>query len=343
MENKNLETTLNKINIYYNENKEDFDNNIIKTNLDEIDNSFVRNGLEKRGIYAIAGKTGSGKTTLLRHITLANVENNNISAFFNLEESERKFYNCLLAKESKVALHKLKENNLDDFEQIQLIAANKHIKSMKDNLIVKSSDYIKLSDLIKSILEIKIKSGLDLVAINSLQNVLLENGVIPNKEEDFTFIIDTLNLVSKSLNIAIIFDIQTNKKHQLEKDIVPPMENSKDLGKLDEFLAGLFVVSYNWNRDNIANLIKYNEMEVTIAKNRFGSTGKKNMIIDPNTGTIYNKKATKKIASIDVYVDENMDEKAISLLEVISSAVENRYYKNGDVRFELNNLSDNKQ
>lgn len=345
MENKNLETILEKIYTYYNENKDKFDSNVVKTNLDEIDNSFVNNGLEKRAIYAIGGKVGSGKTALARHIAHTNAENNNVAAFFNLETSEREFYNCLLAKESKIALHKIKTNNLDDFEQNQLVLANKRLKSIKDNFIMKSFDNIKLSDLLKLIYDIKIKSGLDLAVINCLQHVLLEDGKVPCKEEDFAFVLDTLNLVSKSLNIAIIFDIQINNQCQSIEDITPSNEDIKNneyLGNLNEIVAGLFLVSYNYNVNNIANLIKSNKMEITIAKNRFGNTGERTVIVDPTTGAFYNKKATKKVASIDIYVDENVDERAISVLDVISSAVENRYYINGDVRFELNDSSNNK-
>lgn len=316
------------------------ENNKIKTYLEEIDSNLKDGALTRGQVYAIGGRPGSGKTVLLKHIAFHNAKNNKKVLFFNLEMAEDLLINTFLSEEADIDLSKIIQDKLEDYEREDLKEAISRFDGLNKDLIIKSSDKIQLTELIDTISHEKNKGSIDLIVIDYLQCIYTENGDT-FQDKKYIEILNELNTIAKKLDAVVVLNTQVNRQCETRDDKMPTIADVKEFEGLDRIVAGLFMVTrpYYYNQYEIKNLETINQLEVDIAKNRFGSTGRKTVGMNPYRSKLYNIRANKKTFNIEVYIDDKENNIEMDnygdVWEVISNAVENEIYMNGSVRFKI--------
>ena len=151
----------------------------------------------------------------------------------------------------------------------------------------------------------KSKGSIDLIVIDYLQYIYTENSDT-FQDTKYIEILNELNTIAKKLDAVVVLNTQVNRQCETRDDKMPTIADVKEFEGLDRIVAGLFMVTrpYYYNQYEIKNLETINQLDADIVKNRFGSTGRTTVGMNPYRSKLYNIRANKKTFNIEVYIDD---------------------------------------
>ena len=228
-------------------------------------------GLNDSDLIILAARPGMGKTSLALNIALhAAKTTSKAVAVFSLEMSKEQLVTRLLSSEALVESNRLRSGNLRDSDWAKLAAATSVVSKAK--ILIDDNPLISVADINAKCRRI---DGLGLVVIDYLQLMNAADNAHKSREgrvQVISEITRMLKIMAKELNVPVICLSQLSRANEKREDRRPMLSDLRDSGSVEQD-ADIVLLLY---RDDYykADSEKRNTVELNIAKNRHGETGK---------------------------------------------------------------------
>lgn len=225
----------------------------------------ISNGLQKKNLIVIAGRTGVGKTTFALNIALNVAKNEDITvAIFSLEMSYVQLCIRLLSSATSIDNKKISSGRLDDREEEIVFGELKQMEKLK--IYIDESSSLTIFDLINKVKVLKSeKPDLGLVVIDYLGLISKDQGKkIESRQLEIQEYTRKLHELARELDISIVLVSQLNRKIDDRKDGKPKLSDLRESGSIEQD-AELVLLMYKPMKKDENNIIN-----IKIAKNRNG-------------------------------------------------------------------------
>jgi replicative DNA helicase len=235
-----------------------------KTNISAIQTCFEKLnetcvGLYPGHLWMIGGYTAYGKSTLLSQLIADICDNETKALVFSVEDSKRDKYLRLMATLSGIPIRYIVRGFINEFEQKKLTEAQRKILGYDLHIY---DDVYTLEDMNLKIKKHLLKGGVDVIAIDYVQNLALKGDIY----EKMSTAARELQRMAKRHNVCILVLSQITGGKLREKEII----GLKGAGELSE-VADIVLWIDRKEMDN-------RRFDLIIRKNRpFGVTGKISM------------------------------------------------------------------
>lgn len=234
----------------------------IPIGFEEIDR--ILDGIHKSDLIVVAGRPQMGKTDFVANIaTYISMVEGVPCVFYSLRVSADMLFKKILSSESEIEFYHLLKGNLkhDDFRKI----VNSAGRLAESPLFIDNRCLLNLRDLHDHIKEIKSKTGLGVVVIDGVHNVMDERG---KYNTDSAYIARNLKNIARELQIAIIVTLSSSDSHEQRGENKRPILS--DLQEWPDYAdAVLFIHRQEDYKSDIDNR---GFTEIDIAKNIYGPT-----------------------------------------------------------------------
>lgn len=235
-------------------------------------------GFKEGELSILAARTSIGKTSIALHMALEAAKllnDHEYVCFFSLEMSANQLINRIIS---------IKVN-----ETVNTIIKNKNMELLYQglselaflNLLVDSSGSMDLNVLRKKIASICNKYTIKCIYIDYLQ-LLRGSGRTENRTLEVTEISRTLKNIAKDFEVPVVALSQISRRVEERQNKRPQLADLRESGSIEQD-ADIVLLLY---RDSYYKIGSNNELEINVAKNRSGSTGKVTVPYQVNTGRI---------------------------------------------------------
>jgi len=234
-------------------------------------------GWQKSDLVIIAARPGMGKTSFVLSMARnAAVQFNRKIALFSLEMSAVQLTKRLIASETEIALNKLRNGNLEEYEWVKLVEKTKELGDAE--LIIDDTPAINIFELRAKCRRLKQQHDIDMVIIDYLQLMSgMSDGKSFNREQEISNISRSLKTIAKELDIPVIALSQLSRAVETRGGNKRPMlSDLRESGAIEQD-ADLVLFLYRpeyYGMDELDDGTPSKGLaEVIIAKHRNGPTG----------------------------------------------------------------------
>tara|TARA_R110001599_G_scaffold74158_3_gene204674 strand:+ start:6102 stop:7415 length:1314 start_codon:yes stop_codon:yes gene_type:complete len=250
------------------------------TGFEPIDN--IISGMTKGEITIFAGRPGNAKTTTVANIARNLVLSGKKVVMFNREMPNTEMMKKFIAMESEgITYHMLRHNAVTSKSEIE-----KSLNIIKERYTDKLFMFDNISNLEGTFREIRrIKPdvviddhiGLIEYPTNDMRDLRLKIGDTSRKYK----------WLCKSEEMSVILVSQLNRNIEYRTERIPKLSDLAESGNLEQDAEIVAFTHYPWtvNFEN-AKHGKFG-LDIVVAKNRYGSTGKATVGFSPDTCTLY--------------------------------------------------------
>ena len=255
--------------------------NLTTTGFSPIDN--IISGMTRGEITIFAGRPGNAKTTTVANIARNLVLSGKKVIMFNREMPNTEMMKKFIAMEADgITYHMLRHNAVTNKEEIE-----KSLNIIKERYSDKLFMYDNIRNLEGTFREIRrlkpdviIDDHIGLIEYprNDMRDLRLKIGDTSRRYK----------WLCKSENISVILVSQLNRNIEYRTERIPKLSDLAESGNLEQDAEIVAFTHYPWtvNFEN-AKDGKYG-LDIVVAKNRYGSTGKATVGFSPDTCTLYN-------------------------------------------------------
>ena len=254
--------------------------NLTVTGLRPLDE--IISGMTKGEITIFAGRPGNAKTTCVANVARNLVLQGKKVIMFNREMPNTEMMKKFIAMEAEgITYHMLRHNAVINKESIE-----KSVKIIKETYSNKLFMYDNIRNLEGTFREIR-RIKPDIVIDDHIGLIEYPN----NDTRDLRLKIgDTsrrYKWLCKSENMSVILVSQLNRNIEYRTERIPKLSDLAESGNLEQDAEIVAFTHYPWtvNFEN-AKHGRYG-LDIVVAKNRYGSTGKATVGFSPDTCTIY--------------------------------------------------------
>lgn len=242
----------------------------------------IISGMTKGEITIFAGRPGNAKTTTVANIARNLVLSGKKVVMFNREMPNTEMMKKFIAMESEgVTYHMLRHNAVTSKSEIE-----KSLNTIKEKYTDKLFMFDNISNLEATFREIRrIKPdvviddhiGLIEYPSNDMRDLRLKIGDTSRRYK----------WLCKTEKISVILVSQLNRNIEYRTERIPKLSDLAESGNLEQDAEIVAFTHYPWtvNFENAKNG-KYG-LDIVVAKNRYGSTGKATVGFSPDTCTLY--------------------------------------------------------
>ena len=254
--------------------------NLVTTGINPLDE--IISGMTKGEITIFAGRPGNAKTTTVANIARNLVMQGKKVIMFNREMPNTEMMKKFIAMESNnITYDMLRHNAISNKEKIQ-----KSLEIIKEKYTVKLFMYDNIRNLEGTFREIRrIKPdividdhiGLIEYPSNDMRDLRLKIGDTSRRYK----------WLCKSEKMSVILVSQLNRNIEYRTERIPKLSDLAESGNLEQDAEIVAFTHYPWtvNFEN-ATHGRYG-LEIVVAKNRYGSTGKASVGFAPDSCKIY--------------------------------------------------------
>tara|TARA_B100000029_G_scaffold516708_1_gene632988 strand:- start:5611 stop:6936 length:1326 start_codon:yes stop_codon:yes gene_type:complete len=254
--------------------------NLTTTGFQAIDN--IISGMTKGEITIFAGRPGNAKTTTVANIARNLVMSGKKVVMFNREMPNTEMMKKFIAMEAKgITYHMLRHNAVTNKQAIE-----DSLNVIKENYTDKLFMFDNIRNLEGTFREIRrIKPdvviddhiGLIEYPTSDTRDLRLKIGDTSRRYK----------WLCKSEEMSVILVSQLNRNIEYRTERIPKLSDLAESGNLEQDAEIVAFTHYPWtvNFENAKNG-KYG-LDIVVAKNRYGSTGKATVGFSPDTCTIY--------------------------------------------------------
>ena len=249
----------------------------LSTGYHELDSLTL--GLQKQNLIILAARPAMGKSAFAMNLAL-NIARKQVNengnrptvAIFSFEMSQEQITQRMLASMAQLHLGNIQKGNLNHKEMSYLKVAINELSSL--NLYYSDSSLNTVADIRAKCRRLKQKMGLDFVVIDYLQLINTSaSSSRSNRQEQVAEMSRALKQLARELDIPILALSQLSRDIDSRENKHPVMSDLRESGAIeqDADLIMFLYREYQYNKD-----AKFKELaELTIGKNRSGSTGDK--------------------------------------------------------------------
>lgn len=222
-------------------------------------------GFIREGFYVLAARPGCGKTTLAAAIAERMLEKGRRVLFISLEMSRKQLMARRLAAEAGVVTAtKILRGDLTDAEYTAV--SESAVKLSKRPLFFNRKAALNASE----IQFLAKQNRADIVIIDYLGLMQHEGG--KSLYERVTATSNRLKRMARSLDIPVLCLAQLNREVEGRQSQEPRLSDLRDSGAIEQDADGVLLI----HKPNMGDIGEYDPtpMQVTVAKNRHGRTGK---------------------------------------------------------------------
>ncbi len=241
--------------------------------LDEKINSFQNGHLTIIGARPAVGKTLFAlnlieKITITRSIP---------TLFFSLEMPALDVSDRLIFQCAEISHKDASKGIISPLQLNMLEGVYKNIMKKSNLLVIDDQDQLPIDQLKARAIRCQKSYGIKLIIVDYLQRIK-GSGSHESRHLEIGNVSSTLKAMAKELEIPIIALAQVNREVMNRSDKRPLMSDLRESGQIEADADEILLLHREENDPSI--------MEVAIAKNRFGPTGRINLYFDKDKGNL---------------------------------------------------------
>jgi replicative DNA helicase len=187
----------------------------------------------KPDMIIVAARPGAGKTAMmLSSIYHLAILNSVPTAIFSLEMSSEQLVERLESIVSKVPLKRLRTNNLNDYEKVEVMKADD--KLIQAPIYIEDTGGISIQQLRAKATVMKQKYGIKVIFIDYLQLMTANSKQNQNREQEVSTISRSLKALAKELEVPIIALSQLSRRVEERADKMPQLSDLRESGSLEQ-------------------------------------------------------------------------------------------------------------
>lgn len=225
-------------------------------------------GFQNSDLIVLAARPSMGKTAFALNIAINAANNGQSVGFFSLEMSAEQLTLRLLAMQSGIAHHNIRNATITSDEWLELTRVAGHLANLK--FFIDDTAMVSIMDLRTKARKLKAEHNVQLLVIDYLQ-LLHSTKKHENRHQEVSDISRSLKALSKELNIPIIALSQLSRAVDSRTDKRPMLSDLRESGAIEQD-ADLIMFLYRdivYNQDTEHPLLA----ELIIGKQRNGPTG----------------------------------------------------------------------
>ena len=228
-------------------------------------------GFVPSGMYILAARPGMGKTTVALNIADRVAERTGPVLFVSLEMDEEQLMAKRLSRLSGIPGHRLLMDKLTEPEGRRLAEASSKLSRLPVHISQRPA--VTVDDI--ALLARKVK-GVKLLVVDYIGKITPGQGAQrKNRIEYMTEISGALKTLARTLRIPVLVLCQLNRQTEGQSDKVPQLSHLRDTGAIEQDADGvIFLYREDYYGDKKPSGFDPSPLEVIVAKNRHGSTGK---------------------------------------------------------------------
>lgn len=224
-------------------------------------------GFQPSELIVLAARPSMGKTALVCNFAMAVAKAKRGVLLFSLEQSKLELAERLLCIQAKISGHKLRQGELDEFEQSMLMEASNEMREF--HIFIDDTAGRTMSQIAAIARRLKRRAKLDIVIIDYLQLVETEDKNLP-REQQISSITRRLKFLAKDLEIPVIALAQLNRGVEQREDKRPRLSDLRESGAIEQDAD---IVMFLHRPEAYDPEDRPGEADLIIAKNRHGPIG----------------------------------------------------------------------
>ena len=254
--------------------------NLTRTGFQALDD--IISGMTKGEITIFAGRPGNAKTTTVANITRNLILSGKKVVMFNREMPNTEMMKKFIAMESDgITYDMLRHNAVTNKESIE-----KSLNIIKERYSDKLFMYDNIRNLEGTFREIR-RIKPDIVIDDHIGLIEYPNNDMRDLRLKIGDTSRRYKWLCKSENISVILVSQLNRNIEYRTERIPKLSDLAESGNLEQDAEIVAFTHYPWTVDfENARHGRYG-LDIVVAKNRYGSTGKATVGFSPDTCTIY--------------------------------------------------------
>lgn len=224
-------------------------------------------GFQPSELVVLAARPSMGKTALVCNFAMSIAKLNRGVLLFSLEQSKLELAERLLCIEAKVSGHKLRQGELDEFEQSMLMEASTIMRDY--HIFIDDQSGRTMSQIAAIARRLKRRATLDIVIIDYLQLIETEDKNMP-REQQISSITRRLKFLAKDLDIPVIALAQLNRGVEQREDKRPRLSDLRESGAIEQDAD---IVMFLHRPEAYDPEDRPGEADLIISKNRHGPIG----------------------------------------------------------------------
>ncbi|MFX4300862.1 replicative DNA helicase [Alicyclobacillus tolerans] len=252
----------------------------IPTGYSELDR--MTSGFQKSDLIIVAARPSVGKTAFALNIAQNVAVRAGLPvAIFSLEMSKDQLVQRMLCAEAYIDGHKLRNGTLDDEDWPKLSMGVSTLSNSP--LYIDDSPGITVPEMRSKLRRLKLEKGLGFVVIDYLQLIQGRRASGENRQQEISEISRSLKGLARELEVPVVALAQLSRSVEQRQDKRPMLSDIRESGSIEQdadIVAFLYRDDY-YDPDSE----KKNIIEIIIAKQRNGPTGKVELVFLKN----YNK------------------------------------------------------
>ncbi len=229
--------------------------------------NFYTSGFQPEELIILAARPAVGKSAFAMNLALNVCKNNKNGkagvAFFSLEMSNEQLVSRMLSCESMINNRNIRIGNLTPNDWGMLDAATANLN--KYNIFFDDTSTVKVNEIRAKCRRLKQEDKLDLVIVDYLQ-LIQPSRERANRQEMISEISRGLKLLARELKVPVIALSQLSRDIEKRQEKTPVLADLRESGAIEQDAD---IVMFMYALEGLEDII-----EVNIAKNRQGQTGK---------------------------------------------------------------------
>ena len=235
-------------------------------------------------LITIGARPGMGKTAFALNLLRHTARENNV-LYVNMEMENSEVIERMIAAEGNIALTLVKEESWNSIDE----SIRKKVELAEDKIGKLNFEQLDVTNLSFEYIINNIKKAVkeqkrDLIVVDFLQ--MMSQPGYQNKTYEIQYMVTRLKLLSVELNTCIVLLSQLNREVETRPGNNPIMADLKDSGAIEQASNVIILIT---STDSGCGEIgtSHAKLELKIAKNRKGKTGKLNLFYNKETQNIY--------------------------------------------------------
>jgi replicative DNA helicase len=227
----------------------------------------VTSGFQPTELLILAARPAMGKTALVCNFALAISKARHPVLLFSLEQSKLELAERLLCIHAKLSGHRLRQGDLDEYEQQTLTDAAEELRQFP--VFIDDAPGRTMTQIAAIARRLKRRHGLGIIIIDYLQLIEPEDKNV-NREQQISSITRRLKFLAKDLSVPVIALAQLNRGVEQREDKRPRLADLRESGSIEQDAD---IVMFLHRPEAYDPQDRPGEADLIIAKNRHGPIG----------------------------------------------------------------------
>jgi replicative DNA helicase len=258
-----------------------------------VDLDRMTSGFQKSDLIILAARPSVGKTAFALNVAQnVAIRANETVAIFSLEMSASQLVQRMICAEANIDAHRLRTGMLEEEDWGKLTMGISALSQAP--IYIDDSPGVTVTEIRSKCRRLKAEKGLGMILIDYMQ-LIQGRGKGENRQQEISEISRTLKMIARELHVPVIALSQLSRAVEQRQDKHPMLSDLRESGSIEQD-ADIVAFLY---RDDYYNpeTEKKNIIEILIAKQRNGPTGKVELVFLKNYNKFVNLDRTHEMAA----------------------------------------------